>query len=135
MPAVTQWELTGAFCCLSAIQPRPGAQSESTGFLWSYTEVHRLMPECEARFLPTGAQGYGTPHNAPLRVLPVDSLRAPGPIASSERLFLRFAHGFFGRFARWCVEREWHVSIPPRILKAPEGPREPMLLKIRRMVG
>ena len=82
--------------------------------------------KCEARFLPTGAQGYGTPHNAPLRVLPVELFATPGPIASSERLFLRFAHGFFGRFARWCVEREWHVSIPPRILKAPEGSDEPM---------
>jgi hypothetical protein len=37
-------------------------------------------------------------------------LAAPGPIASSERLFLRFAHRFFRRFARWCVEREWHVG-------------------------
>ena len=43
----------------------------------------------------------------PLRVLLVDSFVAPGPIASSKRLFLRFAHRFFGRFAPWCVEREW----------------------------
>jgi hypothetical protein len=47
--------------------------------------------KCEARFLPTGAQGYGTPHNAPLRVLPVDSLRLPAlsRLANAYSLGLR----------------------------------------------
>ena len=89
------------------------------------TEAHRLLPSAKlasSRPAPKATERLTMPHCECCRW----TLCNPGPIASSERLFLRFAHGFFGRFARWCVEREWHVSIPPRILKAPEGSDEPM---------
>jgi hypothetical protein len=116
--------LTGAFCCLSAIQPRPGAQSESTGSC----ESRKCIGCCQVRssLPPDRRPRLRNASQCPTASAAGGLFATPGPIASSERLFLRFAHGFFGRFARWCVEREWHVSIPPRILKAPEGSDEPM---------